>query len=310
MDFYQKEIFYLNAIWEQSDFGCVGFGVMEVLETQCNLEIVIQNMPNTIKGLGKIYLIYKENHVYLGELESSNEKCKFAMSQNIQDMYMQGIQLDGEGQMEILWREGRITGVIPRFQVSFGEKQRIRENTINVEKENKKDEPKMQMYVENKKEAKRQELPDEKANISENGKQTDKTEEDCGETRTKNSEEPLQNIWEKLKNRYQIIHPYGDDREYVTLRIKDLGILQTEYQGMANNSFLLHGYFYYKYLILGKERGDQYYLGVPGIFHEREKMMALMFGFEAFDCPGGEASPGTFGYYLKSVELKASESIS
>ena len=54
-------------------------------------------------------------------------------------------------------------------------------------------------------------------------------------------------------------------------------------------------------MILGKEQ--DYYLGVPGVFYEREKMVELMFGFEAFECTGGNARAGEFGYYLKKVEL-------
>ena len=54
-------------------------------------------------------------------------------------------------------------------------------------------------------------------------------------------------------------------------------------------------------MILGKE--GEYYLGVPGVFYEREKMVALMFGFEAFECESGDPKAGTFGYYLRKVEL-------
>ena len=55
-------------------------------------------------------------------------------------------------------------------------------------------------------------------------------------------------------------------------------------------------------MILGKEK-ETYYLGVPGVFYEREKMVALMFGFEAFECASGEPEAGEFGYYLRQVEL-------
>ena len=69
-----------------------------------------------------------------------------------------------------------------------------------------------------------------------------------------------------------------------------------------NNSFLLHGFYNYRHVILGKE-GEVHYLGVPGVFYEREKMVALMFGFEAFECCGGKAEPGKFGYYLRRVRI-------
>lgn len=107
--------------------------------------------------------------------------------------------------------------------------------------------------------------------------------------------------WEQILDSYTKIHPYGDERVYVKLEPKDFVILQAKYQHLVNNSFLLHGFYNYRYVILGKE--NDYYLGVPGVFYEREKMVALMFGFEAFECSGGEAKPGEFGYYLRRVEL-------
>lgn len=107
--------------------------------------------------------------------------------------------------------------------------------------------------------------------------------------------------WEQILDTYEKIHPYGDERVYVKIEPKDFVILQSKYQHLVNNSFLLHGFYNYRYIILGKEQ--DYYLGVPGVFYEREKMVALMFGFEAFECPGGNVRAGEFGYYLRKVEL-------
>ncbi len=110
-----------------------------------------------------------------------------------------------------------------------------------------------------------------------------------------------ENKWEQLLTTYEQIHPYGDNRIYIKLAPKDFIVLRENYQHLVNNSFLLHGFYNYRYLILGKEK--DFYLGVPGVFYEREKMVALMFGFEAFECEGGEAEEGRFGYYLRKVEL-------
>ena len=116
--------------------------------------------------------------------------------------------------------------------------------------------------------------------------------------------------WEQILDTYERIHPYGDERVYVKLEPKDFLILSSKYQHLVNNSFLLHGFYNYRHMILGKE-GEEYYLGVPGVFYEREKMVALMFGFEAFERIGGENGQhggggpraGEFGYYLRRVEL-------
>ena len=50
---------------------------------------------------------------------------------------------------------------------------------------------------------------------------------------------------------------------------------------LANNSFLLHGFYNYHHLLYIEEN-DEIWIGVPGIFHEREKLAANAFGFTHF----------------------------
>ena len=127
----------------------------------------------------------------------------------------------------------------------------------------------------------------------------------------------LNDKWEQLCQIYTRLHPYEDERVYISIQPRDFVILTGNYQYLANNSFLLHGYYNYQYLILGRERQGQvedqekageeegycFYLGVPGVYYEREKAVARMFGFEAFECAGGCPSTGKFGYYLKRVSI-------
>lgn len=114
--------------------------------------------------------------------------------------------------------------------------------------------------------------------------------------------------WEQLKNQFKIMHPFGDEREFVSIEIKDFTVLREDYQKLVNNSFLLHGFYNYRHLILGKDcrigtsNEVCFYLGVPGGFFEREKMVAVMFGFEGFESEG-PVEIGKFGYYLRRVEI-------
>lgn len=121
------------------------------------------------------------------------------------------------------------------------------------------------------------------------------------------SERELQpDKWEQLRRTYPVVHPIREKEEYLKIAPKDFVIFTEKYQELVHNSFLLHGYYNYKHLILGKkERDDKviYYLGVPGTFHEREKAVAVMFGFEAFDGKREPAQNGDFGYYLRRVEI-------
>lgn len=116
------------------------------------------------------------------------------------------------------------------------------------------------------------------------------------------------NKWEQLLNDYPQLHPFGDERVFISIEPKDFIVLRASYQKLVNNSFLLHGFYNYRYLILGLDREireddkECFYLGVPGTYFEREKMVAVMFGFEGFEC-AGPVEIGKFGFYMRKVEL-------
>ncbi len=119
-------------------------------------------------------------------------------------------------------------------------------------------------------------------------------------------QELLPDKWKQLRETYPVVHPIREEEEYLKITPKDFVIFTEKYQELVHNSFLLHGYYNYKHLILGrkeKEGKAVYYLGVPGTFHEREKKVAVMFGFEAFDGKREPAENGDFGYYLRRVEI-------
>ena len=52
-----------------------------------------------------------------------------------------------------------------------------------------------------------------------------------------------------------------------------------------------------------RQSEQNYYVGVPGSFFEREKQVAIMFGFESFECEKEPAQAGDFGYYMMRVKL-------
>lgn len=119
-------------------------------------------------------------------------------------------------------------------------------------------------------------------------------------------EEFFEDKWEQLRHMYPTVHPFADERQYLSITPRDFVILGSEYQKMVRNSFLLHGYYNYRHIILGKFNVggvEKFYLGVPGVYYDREKMAAEMFGFEAFEGKQTPAEPGSFGYYMKSVRI-------
>lgn len=117
---------------------------------------------------------------------------------------------------------------------------------------------------------------------------------------------PLDDKWKQLSAIYPHIAPFEDEREYLSLGPGDFVIFPNRYYRVINNSFLLHGYHNYRHLILARmeSRGEiRYYVGVPGNYYEKEKQVALMFGFESFECRQEPARSGDYGYYMMRVEL-------
>lgn len=118
------------------------------------------------------------------------------------------------------------------------------------------------------------------------------------------SEPQLHSLWDLLVKTHRLVKPFGTEAEYYSIMLEDISLLKQKYHLLRNNPFLLHGYYNYKYLILGrKEEGSsEYWLGVPGIYHDREKMAARMYGFEKFEGAKQGYRIGDKGYYLITVE--------
>ena len=116
----------------------------------------------------------------------------------------------------------------------------------------------------------------------------------------------MEDKWQHIWAIYPHVHPFQDEREYLSISPADFVLLSEESYRAANNSFLLHGYYNYDHLILTRieKRGEvTYYIGVPGNYYEREKQVAVMFGFESFECGTEPAQAGDFGYYMMRTQL-------
>lgn len=119
--------------------------------------------------------------------------------------------------------------------------------------------------------------------------------------------------WKQLCRNFPQVHIFPE-ADTIVIKPRDMVILTQEYHDLATNSFVLHAYYNYRQLLLLRyHHGTEmaYYLGVPGVYYEREKRIALMFGFEGFE--NGEsrlvnedrrqAYAGCFGYYMKQVNI-------
>ena len=128
--------------------------------------------------------------------------------------------------------------------------------------------------------------------------------------REENEELADTNIWKKMSGHYTkvLAFDYDNDCEILSIKPQDIGLLPREIWVYGNNSFLLHGYYNYRHLILAKlqdpQKAPRYLLGVPGHYFSNEKYMASMFGFPHFVLarkqPQGD---GRFGYWYTDIRL-------
>ena len=116
--------------------------------------------------------------------------------------------------------------------------------------------------------------------------------------------------WQEMRKEYPKIQPFDYDggSEVLAIRPDDIGKLPRECWIYGNNSFLLHGYYNYRYLILvrlDQEHGPvRYLLGVPGHYYSNEKYMANMFGFPNFVLSKKQPpNDGRFGYWYTDIKI-------
>ena len=97
----------------------------------------------------------------------------------------------------------------------------------------------------------------------------------------------------------------------VKIAPQDIGRLDMENWKLGVNSFLAHGYYKYQYLMLGTVRmnkAELHVIGVPGIFTNKERYLANMFGFRVFiPVRKTKILTGNFGYWVSEVAERGVE---
>lgn len=77
-----------------------------------------------------------------------------------------------------------------------------------------------------------------------------------------------------------------DWSSYRKIELNQIHSLPSPNWHFCNNSFLVHGFWNYGYLVLKtemEENQESLFLGVPGIFEKPEMVMAVLFGFTEFE---------------------------
>lgn len=272
-----RKIFYVDCYYESTKERNIGFIKLE----EEGIFIMLRGLPIRGESVCKVYAVLGESdRKYLMEVSLENgygqARIKWSRGIEIQDCREIYIPIDNK-------RYGRCL---------IGEKE------ANVMKKTN-----IQVFPQKKVQA--NEIKQEKIRQSE--------QKPMIETLTETMPIMEPDKWKQLCKNYPQVHIFPE-ADTIVIKPKDMVILTQEYHELATNSFVLHAYYNYRQLLLLRyHQGSEvmYYLGVPGVYYEREKRIALMFGFEGFE--NGEsrlvnedrrqAYAGCFGYYMKQVNI-------
>ncbi len=108
--------------------------------------------------------------------------------------------------------------------------------------------------------------------------------------------------WEQIRSSCHKVEDCRELGEVYRVNKGNFAVLPESMKHILQNSFLVHGLMNYGYLLLFRvdEKARQFGVGVPGVYYEKEKLVAEMFGFSQFWCDG-RSDNGKFGYYLRIV---------
>ena len=310
----KRFICYLYEYQEGRRIRNIGFRKVESSEDGCTVSIHGKGWGmNSPKKLS-LYLFWRENGkclaVYQGELGNVSPALNYRLSYTEEDVgskarydRVEGIILCGENgpRYAAVWTDEAVD--ISRMEPAGKEE-------MTEEKEEQPEEP---------------EEPNEEEPVPEENEMPDEQEEPAGvsydvreilpeESRELEEKEPEPFYFDEEEEDSK---PEIAEQECQTtcrfrctkIQRQDLSrLIRREWQ-LANNSFLLHGYYNYHHLAFLQE-GENLYLGVPGVYSEKERRAAQAFGFPGFvnyeeemlDLPEGEKEDrADFGYWCRQV---------
>lgn len=289
MYFFDKKVEYL--VWKMAEGHARGVGTVKLLamDDVCRMELQVTGCGK-VQGSYPVYLLSGDMQSLLGEITLQRGKGSLFLkgsTQALGDMrfpyeMVTGVHIDlkTEGCLEQKW--------LPL--------QTVKKETVSVVKETKKETEQ--------EEVKPPEAQPEEVKLTETKPENAVTEHRSEKQQPTFPLYPMK--WKQLCAIYPVVHPFQDGRAYLSIEPRDFVILQERFQPLVENSFLLHGFYHYRHLLLGRSvqgKTVQYYLGVPGVFYEKEKAAALFYGFESFEGAQTPAPQGSFGYYMKRVQL-------
>lgn len=268
----------------------IGFVKAEIAKEQCAVRIYGRNRITDRRSKMAVYIFYsadgKRYAVLQGYLEQANASMNYVLQFSGEDIgkasgieAVEGLLLceDNGKKYAALWEDGGFDA----DHIIFEEEAQEAE-----EEEEAQDEER------------RGEIPEESKRQEETEQREETEEPEC-------AEEPQESVAS-----VQDVEAASVQTSCRKIQRQDMVCLARKEWRIANNSFLLHGYYNYHHLVLIEE-GEQLYLGVPGVYHERERRAAAAFGFTGFyrlredelELTEEEKNPADdFGYWCRPVQ--------
>ena len=313
----QRFITYIYKYQNDEKMENAGFAKIEIRNGICRIEVHIRSI-SIEQPEATVYLFARNTEIIQGipvgsiAVSRGNGDVRYSFEtkelsnfgKTMEDIEGIFIPLEETDYLASQWKEGKIMKNLFRI---------IEKNTPSAEEKAKEEKQKEEVIQEEKvtqkEEAGKAEqkeknvLPKEEAKAS-NPKQpiqaTELPQEEFFE------ETGWERIFRKLRLKLDVFFPFeGQEIECVRMQLSDLQEFPRKYWYIGNNSFLLHGFFNYRHVIFGEmeEEGQKrYFIGVPGVFSNQERVMAAMFGFPEFrTAQNMEYKTGNFGYWYRII---------
>jgi hypothetical protein len=289
----KRFITYIYAYENTKKAGNTGFARIELRGEECRLEIHLRGVY-AAQTHCKIYLFRKQGSgiegSLIGEMDVRNGAGDFSVimktahiSTSLLSFFeMEGIFLCSEDGRIFMsrWTEGEPLTVDMEHFIEWKAEQ-TEENIYAEEKQQENKIQTVQFDRESDNELRATELP----------------------ARNFFPQYQWKDIWEQFLKSHPASKPFSEKNiTCIKIELKDIRELPRKYWYLGNNSFLLHGFFNYRYLVLGKieeDNEDKWFLGVPGIYQNQERVMAIIFGFPEF-MP--EQVENRFGCWYRFIE--------
>lgn len=290
----------------------VGFVKVEQNDTDTVVHIHGKGLRLTGDKTLKLYIFYRDNKrcigVWQGDIENVNPAVNYRLSYTAQDTgrpenypLIDGLILENESQRRFaaVWNDMPVN--VDEMEVWQGQEEsqarhgeppfREEEKTQGEAEPGKVKEQESQEVSKEEPAPEEQLEPEEKIMLP-------------GEAAIEVEALPEEAASPDEEDRY--INPTR--KQYKKIQRQDIAALPRCEWRLANNSFLLHGYYNYHHLLLIEE--DDCWLGVPGVYHPREAKAAEAFGFPRFIRVGDEEvewaedeknEVDDFGYWCRQV---------